>query len=114
YNTDLDSLLIFAGLFSAVNSAFIVNIDADLSANPTDTTNTLLMLLIHTTDNKSFVNQTLEIPNWTGPSSTVIWTQSLAYLSLGTSLLAAFGAVLVKQWLAHFKSTRFTPGSLEQ
>ena len=31
----------------------------------------------------------------------------LAYTSLFTSLLAAFGAILGKQWLTHFKTSRF-------
>ncbi|KIJ34576.1 hypothetical protein M422DRAFT_263357 [Sphaerobolus stellatus SS14] len=38
YNTDLDSLLIFTGLFSAISSAFIMQMQSDLRANPTDTT----------------------------------------------------------------------------
>ncbi|KIJ53078.1 hypothetical protein M422DRAFT_242181 [Sphaerobolus stellatus SS14] len=48
---------------------------------------------------------------WDGPGSSVLWTQSLAYPSLGLSLLAGFGAVLGKQWLGHFKTSRFGHGT---
>ena len=55
-----------------------------------------------------------ELPVWNGPSSLEIWTQSLAYASLASSLLAALGAVLGKQWLVHFKSSRFGRGCLAE
>ncbi|KAG9033991.1 hypothetical protein FRB95_013964 [Tulasnella sp. JGI-2019a] len=45
-NSDLDVLLIFAGLFSAVNTAFIVPTLADLSAPPSYRTEALLELLV--------------------------------------------------------------------
>ena len=66
HNGDMDVLLIFvsavqltyffkprlnrlfeAGLFSAVSSAFIVNMESGLSPNPSDTTNALLKILIN-------------------------------------------------------------------
>lgn len=43
-----------------------------------------------------------------------IWIQTLAYTGLSTSLLAAFGAVLCKQWLGYFKTSRLGKGTLEQ
>ncbi|KAF8527080.1 hypothetical protein JB92DRAFT_2699464, partial [Gautieria morchelliformis] len=98
HNSDLDVLLIFAGLFSAVSSAFIVSMTTSLSPDPSDTTNALLKLLINKVANGTFSDQDASLPVWTGPSSTIIWIQSLAYTSLATSLLAAFGAVLGKQW----------------
>ncbi|KAG8850690.1 hypothetical protein FRB96_009650 [Tulasnella sp. 330] len=47
-NTNLDVMLIFAGLFSAINTAFIVVALTALSANPADETNHLLRLLVLT------------------------------------------------------------------
>ena len=87
---------------------------SSLSPNPSDTTNALLMILIHKIDNGIFPDQGSTLPIWPGPSSAVIWTQSLAHTSLFTSLLAAFGAVLGKQWLGHFKTSRFGRGSLHE
>ncbi|KAG2352842.1 hypothetical protein BDR07DRAFT_1183543, partial [Suillus spraguei] len=43
-----------------------------------------------------------------------VWFQTLAYASLSFSLLAAFGAVLGKQWLRFYKLRRFGRGSLEE
>jgi len=72
------------------------------------------MALVQLNINRTLVNQMDIVPPWTGPGSVDLWIQSLAYASLGTSLLAAFGAVLGKQWLAHYKSTRFGRGTQEE
>jgi Family of unknown function (DUF6535) len=134
HNSDLDVLLIFvgvtfvslvstqrayprtfqSGLFSAVSAAFIVNMESNLSPNASDTTNALLKVLINKVDNGTFSDQEASLPVWTGPSFTNIWIQTLVYTSLSTSLLAAFGAVLGKQWLGHFKTSRFGQGTLDE
>jgi Family of unknown function (DUF6535) len=132
HNSDLDVLLIFvrapffaltltqfkrivqAGLFSAVSSAFIVNMESSLSPIASDTTNALLMILINTINSTTFPAQQAVLPVWNGPNPTTIWIQTLAYTSLSSSLLAAFGAVLGKQWLGHFKTSRFGRGALHE
>ena len=106
--------VIQAGLFSAVSSAFIVNMQSNLSPTPSDTTNALLKILVNKIDNTTFSPQEATLPVWTGPSSTTIWIQTLAYTSLSSSLLAAFGAVLGKQWLGNFKTSRFGRGALHE
>ncbi|KAF8196200.1 hypothetical protein K438DRAFT_1586130, partial [Mycena galopus ATCC 62051] len=65
YSTDLDMTLIFSGLFSAVVSAFIVQLQPQLTSPTT---------------------------------KTIVAVQGLLYISLFTTLLAAFLAVLGKQW----------------
>ncbi|KAJ6558884.1 hypothetical protein DFH09DRAFT_1162702, partial [Mycena vulgaris] len=74
YSTDLDTSLIFAGLFSAVSSAFIIQIQPELRPG---------------VDNPQ-------------PPTIIIAAQSLLYISLSTTLLAALLAVLGKQWLMHY------------
>ncbi|KAG8881742.1 hypothetical protein FRB98_004136 [Tulasnella sp. 332] len=106
-NSNLDSLLIFAGLFSSVNSSALFYSINGLSAGTTDQTNALLQTLIIQSVQVAKGNTTL--PN-TGPSLFVppgpaIWTNTFFAASLVTSLLAAFGAVLAKQWLLHYKQT---------
>ncbi|KAF8120101.1 hypothetical protein EV363DRAFT_1099912, partial [Boletus edulis] len=96
--TNIDGVLIFAGLFSAVSASFLVASQVNLSPNPTDTTNALLMVLVNANNNSALSNQSLGIPVWNGPSSAVLSTQILGYLALSASLLAALGAVLGKQW----------------
>ncbi|KIJ56131.1 hypothetical protein M422DRAFT_147943, partial [Sphaerobolus stellatus SS14] len=94
YNSDLDVQLIFAGLFSVISSAFIVQMERNLQADPNARTNALLAFLVQ----QSIHNVSLPLIPWAGPGLTMLWTQALAHASLGLSLLAAFGAVLGKQW----------------
>ncbi|KAG2357895.1 hypothetical protein BDR07DRAFT_1244679, partial [Suillus spraguei] len=94
-NDDMGIILTFAGLFSAVNSTFIVG----MQPNTGDTTNALILQLI-----KIAVNGANSVPDIsalsssTGVPSSTVWMQTLAYASLAFSVLAAFGAVLGKQW----------------
>ncbi|OAX37871.1 hypothetical protein K503DRAFT_656985, partial [Rhizopogon vinicolor AM-OR11-026] len=94
-NDDMAIILIFAGLFSAVNSTFIIG----TQPNPGDTTNALMVDLIKIIANGP--NTGIDINNIsssTGYSPSTVWMQTLAYASLSFSLLAAFGAVMGKQW----------------
>ena len=106
--------IVQAGLFSAVSSAFIVNMQSSLSPSDSDTTIAILKILVNKIDNNTFPAQEATVPVWTGPSSTTIWIQTLAYASLSSSLLAAFGAMLAKQWLGHYKTSRFGRGALHE
>ncbi|KAG1776991.1 hypothetical protein EV702DRAFT_934009, partial [Suillus placidus] len=98
YKSDMDIVLIFAGLFCAVTTSFIINMQQHLAPDPTTETNMLLKKLIYTVDNSTFPGDNFNMPPWTGPSSTEIWVQSLIYASLSANLLAALGAMLGKQW----------------
>ncbi|KAJ7775417.1 hypothetical protein B0H16DRAFT_1756759 [Mycena metata] len=71
YSSDLDTGLIFAGLFSAVSSAFIIQFQPQLQSSPT---------------------------------IIIIAVQSLLYISLFATLLAALLAVLGKQWVVHYQA----------
>ncbi|KAG9006517.1 hypothetical protein FRB93_008645 [Tulasnella sp. JGI-2019a] len=101
-NTDLDSLLVFAGLFSGVNSTALFYSTGGLSANPVDETNALLRLLVTQSSNGTLAGS--------GVSKFVLDTAAVRMnaffaASLVTSLLAAFGAVVGKQWLIHYSQT---------
>ena len=104
--------IIQAGLFSAVSSTFIDNMQSSLTPSASDATNALLKILVIKIDNTTFLLQEAALLVWIDPSSTTIWIQTLAYMSLSSSLLAAFGAVLGKQRLGHFKMSRFGRGAL--
>ncbi|KAG1744841.1 hypothetical protein EDB19DRAFT_1610516, partial [Suillus lakei] len=94
-NDDMGIILTFAGLFSAVNSTFIIG----MQPNPGDTTNALLLQLIRI--NVNGPNSVPDISNLSSSTpypSSHVWMQTLAYASLAFSVLAAFGAVLGKQW----------------
>ncbi|KAG1850166.1 hypothetical protein F4604DRAFT_1535993, partial [Suillus subluteus] len=100
YTGDMDIVLVFSGLFSAVSTSFIVAMESSLSPDPSDTTNALLKQLVY-----------IGLGNFTAAGSAPLdpastWSatepalriQMIAYASLSMSLLAAFGAVLGKQW----------------
>ncbi|KAJ7484175.1 hypothetical protein FB451DRAFT_1083552, partial [Mycena latifolia] len=99
YSSDLDTSLIFAGLFSAVSSAFIIQIQPELQPDPNDMNQALMRLLIHTVNASIFSGPDILIPNSSSaPPALVVVAQSLLYVSLSCTLLAALLAVLGKQW----------------
>jgi hypothetical protein len=99
-----------AGLFSAVNSTFIIG----MQPNPGDTTNILMLQLIKIiADIPNAANGISDLSSSTGYPSSIVWMQTLAYASLAFSVLAAFGAVMGKQWLNSYKAARGR-GSLEE
>ncbi|KAJ7467513.1 hypothetical protein FB451DRAFT_949507, partial [Mycena latifolia] len=95
YGNDLDTSLIFAGLFSAVSSAFIIQIQPEFQPDPNATTEALLLILVQ---NITGPLPGMQIPPQIGPPTTVVLAQSLLYFSLFSTLLAALLAVLGKQW----------------
>ncbi|KAG2062818.1 hypothetical protein BDR04DRAFT_979082, partial [Suillus decipiens] len=100
YTGDMDIVLVFSGLFSAVSTGFIVAMESNLSPDPSDTTNALLTQLVQIgLGNLTAVGSTPADPASTwSPTMPAVWVQMIAYASLSMSLLAAFGAVLGKQW----------------
>ncbi|KAG8981684.1 hypothetical protein FRB93_008485 [Tulasnella sp. JGI-2019a] len=111
-NANLEGLLIFAGLFSGVNTAFIIVVLGALSANPMDQTNHLLQLLVMHADNSTLT------PNDLAPVFVVgkgaIRQNYTFFASLSCSLLAAAGAMLAKQWLQEYSRTGQTGSKKEQ
>ncbi|KAK7693020.1 hypothetical protein QCA50_002585 [Cerrena zonata] len=102
---DIDTLLVFAGLFSAVITAFIIESYKTLQQQPEDTTNQILLQLsaqlASLTLSGSFVNST--IPAFTSPSFTPtrfsVLINTVWLLSLVFALITASVGILVKQWL---------------
>ncbi|KAG8958406.1 hypothetical protein FRC03_009174 [Tulasnella sp. 419] len=129
WNRDLDSVLIFvsslsslllfkplknpkAGLFSAINTAFIVESYRDLKpsidSGASDLTNNLLLLILNHMDNSTIGRPDLRPPTLS-PDPHSLTVNQLFFSSLLCSLISAFGAVLGKQWLNQF--TRMTEGA---
>ncbi|KAG1850144.1 hypothetical protein F4604DRAFT_1546554, partial [Suillus subluteus] len=100
YTSDMDIVLVFSGLFSAVSTSFIVAMESNLSPDPSDTTNALLKQLVYIgLGNLAAAGPAPADPASTwSPTAPTLWIQTIAYASLSMSLLAAFGAVLGKQW----------------
>ncbi|KAJ7175210.1 hypothetical protein C8R43DRAFT_1230649 [Mycena crocata] len=103
YANDLDTSLLFAGLFSAVSSAFIIQIQPELQQDPNPVIQTNLLLILVQNVTGSAVSGIGPSPQPT-VSNIVVVAQSLLYFSLFSTLLAALLAVLGKQWLLHYDS----------
>ena len=131
YDEDLNTTLIFvscvpqwltvytltryqAGLFSAVTSAFILDVQSQLQPDAGDETAALLRVLIYKIDNTTFGDDTPTIPQWTGPPHAIVQVQAILYASLTASLFSAFLAMLGKQWLNRYASTELRGTTIER
>ena len=103
-----------AGLFSAVTSAFILDVQSQLQPDTGDETAALLRVLIYKIDNTTFGNDTPTLPRWTGPPHAIVQVQSILYASLAAALLSAFLAMLGKQWLNRYASTNMRGTTIER
>ncbi|KAG8963401.1 hypothetical protein FRC05_004742 [Tulasnella sp. 425] len=98
----LDGILIFAGLFAGVNSAFLALTLPAMSADPADDTNALLLQLV--TGGNSTIRSAEDLPSATfAPSPGIFPVNVLFSLSLTLALLSAFLAVLGQQWLVYYR-----------
>ncbi|KAF9004450.1 hypothetical protein BDZ89DRAFT_1095711 [Hymenopellis radicata] len=116
----LDVMLVFAGLFSAVVTSFLVQVSQSLQADYTAMSAILLHDLVAV--QLSIAEGASSLLNITAPSvnpmqtfrpgSITVWVNGLWVVSLTTSLVVALSAVLVKQWLHHYTSVPSgTPGA---
>ncbi|KAF5379097.1 hypothetical protein D9615_005895 [Tricholomella constricta] len=100
YKGDMDSILIFAGLFSSCLTTFVIESYKSLQPDPGDTTVQLLAQISQQLANGSqsaFSEPAPFIP----PTSAVI-CNLLWFLSLGFSLASALAATLVQQWARNY------------
>ncbi|KAI0826297.1 hypothetical protein BC629DRAFT_1578683 [Irpex lacteus] len=102
YKDDIDTILVFAGLFSAVMTAFLVESYHNLSQDPTQVMIFLMQQLATQTHsytiNNGFLNSTappLPIPQNSRPLLTL-------------SLVSASFSILVKQWLQEYLAGEYT------
>ncbi|KAF8142819.1 hypothetical protein K438DRAFT_1680492, partial [Mycena galopus ATCC 62051] len=100
YGQDLDTSLIFAGLFSAVSSAFIIQIQPELQPDTNAQTQALLIILVQNITGipTALLPEGVSASPSTTPLKIIVIAQSLLYFSLFATLLAALLAVLGKQW----------------
>ncbi|KAK6991862.1 hypothetical protein R3P38DRAFT_2803552 [Favolaschia claudopus] len=103
WKSDMDGLLIFAGLFSAILGAFLIESYKTLSPDPEDDTVALL---------KQISRQLAGLANGTSvdipaphpfiPPTSALVCNLLWFISLGLSLSCALIATLVEQWARDF------------
>ncbi|KAK1235153.1 hypothetical protein PQX77_001630 [Marasmius sp. AFHP31] len=96
WKEDIDTLLVFAGLFSAVVTAFTIESYQWLQEAPEDTTVALLRQISQQLNNTS---ESVPEPDTFTVSSSVVAINVLWFLSLIIALVDALFALLCKQWL---------------
>ncbi|KAG8919032.1 hypothetical protein FRC02_001968 [Tulasnella sp. 418] len=102
WNQSLDNLLVFSGLFSAVNTAFIIETYKSLRQDPADEIARMFRLLLkHRNDDYQFSDKELGFA-FEGPERPAIRINSIFFASLSCSLLVALGAVQGKDWLTRY------------
>ncbi|KAK7014457.1 hypothetical protein VNI00_019351 [Paramarasmius palmivorus] len=106
WRDDIDTLLVFAGLFSAVVTAFLIESYQKLEEDPADQTVALLKQLVSSQHNVSYVPE--PIPPFQ-PNASTIRINCFWLLSLIFSLTSALFGLLCKQWVREFQ--RDTPTS---
>ena len=91
-------------------SAFIIDIQSELSPDYEQANNILLEMLLNATTGTLPPNSAASIPRWSGPDPVIVQVQCILYATLFATLLAAFLAMLGKQWLSRYKENE-TRGS---
>ncbi|KAH8834735.1 hypothetical protein DL96DRAFT_1808703 [Flagelloscypha sp. PMI_526] len=110
FRDTIDSLLVFAALFSAVVTTLLVQTSAALEPNHAQITTYLLaeqIMLLRANGNLTSIN--LVAPSRLGPDSSThsfsdISVCVLFFVSLALSLSTALFSILVKQWLTAYAS----------
>ncbi|EMD37371.1 hypothetical protein CERSUDRAFT_135934, partial [Gelatoporia subvermispora B] len=104
----IDNLLVFAGLFSAVVTAFNVELYRQLSPDPTTLAAHALVRVSAQLGNLQIANNTIisSTAPYSPPKVTTprwaVWVNALWFASLILSLSAASAAITIRQWLTHY------------
>ncbi|KAG8918703.1 hypothetical protein FRC02_002160 [Tulasnella sp. 418] len=102
FAADLDNLLLFAGIFSAINTAFIIESYKDLKEDKPETTNQLLRSLIRTSHQPSLDESDLYLSSFIA-ANRAIRVNVFLIISLSLSLFAAFGAANAKYMINRYR-----------
>ncbi|KAK0217209.1 hypothetical protein IW262DRAFT_1276486, partial [Armillaria fumosa] len=99
----IDVLLVFAGLFSAVLTTFVVQTSQNMQPDYNEASMLLLFEILKATASSGSQPSIPSSPtSFFSPSRSDVWINSLWFVSLTFSLVTALVAVLVKQWLQQY------------
>ncbi|KAK7678687.1 hypothetical protein QCA50_018269 [Cerrena zonata] len=105
---DMDTLLVFAGLFSAVLTAFNIESYKTLQSDPSDTTVALLLQISQQLNSFTVTGNSINssipfsLPPTTSGAPASVRINVLWFSALVCSLATASLAILVKQWLQEY------------
>ncbi|KAG8912556.1 hypothetical protein FRC00_004263 [Tulasnella sp. 408] len=101
--SQLDGILIFAGLFAGINSAFLAFTLPQMSADPASDTNALLLQIALGAANGTIASAAdLPSASFTPPPG-ILSINILFSVSLTLALFVSFLAVLGQQWLVYYR-----------
>ncbi|KAG8733768.1 hypothetical protein FRC10_012147 [Ceratobasidium sp. 414] len=114
-HASLDMLLLFAALFSAILTAFLIESKDLLQQDPADVSTALLLSIAQSQYRveqglplPSNASSLPSVPDFT-PSISARWINGIWFASLSLSLSAALIAMLGKEWLTAFLASRPRP-----
>ncbi|CAE6478882.1 unnamed protein product, partial [Rhizoctonia solani] len=107
-HASLDVLLLFAALFSAILTAFIVESKKLLQEDPADTSAALLLVIAQNQVNGGSSSSFVDSPPFS-PTYAALWINGLWFAALALSLAAALVAMLSKEWLTAYTASRPRP-----
>ena len=87
-----------------MTSAFIIDVQSKLEPDFEEMNHTLLKIVASAALGTIPTGVDASFPKWDGPDSTIVHVEAILYSSLSASLLAAFVAMLGKQWLNRYAS----------
>ncbi|CAE6450424.1 unnamed protein product [Rhizoctonia solani] len=114
WNKSLDVILVFAALFSAVSTAFLIESSRKLQQDPSDVSAAALLRISQTLVAMT-TNSSVELPPISPksqlepgfvPSRNAIVVNTLWYLSLSLSIATSLLAMLAKDWCHSFAANR--------
>ncbi|KAI0314638.1 hypothetical protein OF83DRAFT_423310 [Amylostereum chailletii] len=101
WKADMDGVLIFSGLFSAIVTAFIVETYKDLQPDNEEMSTQLLVRVVAALENTN--TSAVGVTPFDGPSTSAsLWINILWFLSLLLSIVCAISATLVQQWFRKY------------
>ncbi|OCH91563.1 hypothetical protein OBBRIDRAFT_695615, partial [Obba rivulosa] len=114
WKEEIDALLVFAGLFSAVLTAFNVDIYKSLKpsspSTPDVNTQALMQLIALLSNGNVPVMLATSTASSDDPAATYVWINALWFASLVLSLSSASIGIVIRQWLNYFTSPTPTTG----
>ncbi|QRV95285.1 hypothetical protein RhiJN_23303 [Ceratobasidium sp. AG-Ba] len=102
---------VFAALFSAILTAFVLESAKQLEPDPAEQTVTLLMEISQKLDGDRDQSPSARSANAAivldfSPSNNAVWVNCLWFLSLSISVAVSLAAMLAKQWCFYYLSSR--------
>ncbi|CUA71108.1 Acetyl-CoA carboxylase 1 [Rhizoctonia solani] len=116
WNKSMDVILIFAALFSAISTAFVIESYKNLKQDPADTSSQALLTISQTLMFLANGSQPATVPSASDEQPTVfkasakaICVNVLWFLSLSLSVAVSLISMLAKEWCLEFMSGRTGP-----